>query len=112
MFARRELPRRNGKYEGYQLIRNVLAAQAEGASFCLLADARRPDLREQWFAVMRCVRDAELRTRCKMLTWQELAEVLPERLQDFLGEKYGIGPSAVCCGSRLKTYLQRGGTLV
>jgi hypothetical protein len=28
-----------------------------------------------------------------MLTWQELAEVLPERLQDFLGEKYGIGPS-------------------
>ncbi len=93
VFARRELPRRNGKYEGYQLIRNVLAAQAEGASFCLLADARRPDLREQWFAVMRCVRVAELRTRCKMLTWQELAEVLPERLQDFLGEKYGIGPS-------------------
>jgi hypothetical protein len=72
----------------------VLAAQAAGASFCLLADARRPDLREQWFGVMRCVRDAELRTRCKMLTWQELAEVLPERLRDFLAEKYGIGATA------------------
>ena len=77
------------------MIRNVLAAHAAGASFCLLADARRPDLREQWFAVMRCVRDAELRTRCKMLTWQELAEVLPERLQEFLAEKYGIGATAL-----------------
>jgi hypothetical protein len=94
VFTRRELPRRNGKYEGYQLIRNVLAAHAAEASFCLLADARRPDLREQWFAVMRCVRDAELRTRCKMLTWQELAEVLSEGLQEFLAEKYGIGTRA------------------
>ncbi len=94
VFVRKELPRRNGRYEGYQLIRNVLAALATGSSFCLLADARRPDLREQWFAVMRCVRDADLRTRCKMLSWQELAEVLPERLRNFLAEKYGIGAEA------------------
>ena len=94
VFARKELPRRNGRHEGYQLIRNVLAAHESGASFCLLADGRRPDLREQWFAVMRCVRDADLRTRCKMLTWQELAEVLPERLRHFLAEKYGIGAEA------------------
>jgi hypothetical protein len=94
VFARKELPRRNGRYEGYQLIRNVLAAHESGASFCLLADIRRPDLREQWFAVMRCVRDASLRTRCKMLTWHELAEVLPERLRNFLAEKYGIGTEA------------------
>jgi hypothetical protein len=94
VFSRKELPRRNGRYEGYQLIRNVLAAHELEASFCLLADARRPDLREQWFAVMRCVRDAELRTRCKMLTWQELTEVLPERLRKYLAEKYGIGADA------------------
>jgi CRISPR/Cas system CMR subunit Cmr6 (Cas7 group RAMP superfamily) len=43
---------------------------------------------------MRCVRDVELRTRCKMLTWQELAEVLPERLREYLAEKYGIGARA------------------
>lgn len=95
VFARKELPRRNGRYGGYQLIRNVLAAHESGSSFCLLADARRPDLREQWFAVMRCVRDAELRTRCKMLTWQELAEALPERLKSFLAEKYGIGADSL-----------------
>jgi hypothetical protein len=94
VFAHKELPRRNGRYVGYQLIRNVLAAEAADRSFCLLADARRPDLREQWFAVMRYVRDAALRTRCKMLTWQELAEVLPERLRCFLAEKYGIGTEA------------------
>ncbi len=38
---------------------------------------------------MRCVRDAELRTRCKMLTWQELAEVLPERSALFSARNTG-----------------------
>jgi hypothetical protein len=40
---------------------------------------------------MRCVRPADLRVRCKILTWQELAAVLPRALQEFLDEKYGIG---------------------
>ena len=78
------------RYRGYQLIRNVLAAQALECSFCVLLDARRPDLREQWYAVMRCVRPPELRVRCKVLTWQELKGVLPRKLQSFLKEKYGI----------------------
>ena len=75
---------------GYQLIRGVLAAHASKARFCVLADARRPDLREQWFTVIQSVRDYELRMRCQMLTWQEIAAVLPEDLQRWLGEKYGI----------------------
>ena len=78
-------------YASYQLIRNVLAAEATGASFCVIHDERRPDLREAWFEVMRAVRHAELRVRLKVLTWQELAAVLPEGLREFLGEKYGIG---------------------
>lgn len=85
-------------YASYQLIRNVLAAHAAGCSFCVLHDARRPDLREQWFRVMAAVRSAELRTRLKVLTWQELAACLPEPLQEFLEAKYGIaapGRSAV-----------------
>lgn len=77
-------------YAGYQLIRNVLAAHASDASFCVLHDERRPDLREQWFRVMAAVKTAELRVRLKVLTWQELAAVLPEDLQDFLETKYGI----------------------
>jgi hypothetical protein len=39
---------------------------------------------------MAAVRPADLRTRCQVLTWQELAPLLPEDLQDFLDLKYGI----------------------
>jgi len=77
-------------YAGYQLIRNVLAAHATGASFCVIHDDRRPDLREAWFSVMSAVRTAAMRTRCKALTWQELVPFLPEGLQQFLDLKYGI----------------------
>lgn len=77
-------------YASYQLIRNVLAAHATGCSFCVLHDERRPDLRERWFQVMAAVRSAELRTRLKALTWQELAALLPHELQEFLDLKYGI----------------------
>jgi hypothetical protein len=79
-----------GGYAGYQLIRNVLAAYATGARFCVIHDERRPDLREAWFRVMAAVRTAELRTRLLVLTWQELAGMVPEGLREFLGAKYGI----------------------
>lgn len=87
--ARQAEPAEPG-YRGYQLIRNVLAAHAEGCSFCVLHDERRADLREAWFAVMAAVKSADLRTRCQVLTWQELAPLLPEDLQEFLDLKYGI----------------------
>ncbi|MGA7339199.1 MAG: hypothetical protein WBE72_00460 [Terracidiphilus sp.] len=77
-------------YAGYQLIRNVLAAYAAECSFCVVHDARRPDLREQWFQVMAAVKSAELRVRLMVLTWQELAAILPHELQLFLDLKYGI----------------------
>ena len=95
VFNRRELPQSKEKYEGYQLIRNVLAAQALGCSFCVMTDARRPDLIEFWYSVMRCVKVHDLRTRCKVLTWQELSAVLPDDLNEFLDEKYGIRPGPV-----------------
>jgi hypothetical protein len=86
-------------YAGYQLIRNVLAAYAEGCSFCVLHDERRPDLREAWFEVMAAVKSAEMRVRLKVLTWQELAPLLPEGLQEFLDLKYGIvGAGRVAMG--------------
>jgi hypothetical protein len=77
-------------YAGYQLIRNVLAAYAQGCSFCVIHDERRPDLREAWFEVMAAVKSAEMRVRLKVLTWQELAALLPDGLQEFLDRKYGI----------------------
>ncbi len=90
VFERRALPRMDRRYLSYQLIRNVLAAYAMGRAFCVLCDARRPDLVQAWYEIMRCVRAAELRVRCKVLTWQELATMVPSRLRGFLGEKYGI----------------------
>jgi hypothetical protein len=87
--AREAEPAETG-YAGYQLIRNVLAAYAEGCSFCVLHDERRPDLREAWFEVMAAVKSAEMRVRCKVLTWQELAGLVLEGLQEFLDLKYGI----------------------
>ena len=77
-------------YASYQLIRNVLAAYAADCSFCVLHDQRRPDLREEWFLVMATVKSAAMRTRLKVLTWQELAAFLPDELQEFLDLKYGI----------------------
>ena len=79
---------------GYQLIRNVLAAWAADAAFCVLLDARRHDLIEQWFQVLRAVHAPNFRHRLKLLTWQELARTLPTDLQLFLAEKYGITPTA------------------
>jgi hypothetical protein len=79
-----------GGYLGYQLIRNVLAAHDSGSSFCVLHDERRPDLREEWFRVMAAVRSADVRVRLKVLTWQELAALLSDDLQEFLDVKYGI----------------------
>ena len=84
------LPQSGARFLCYQLLRNVMAAHHSAGSFCVLLDARRPDLMESWFAVMSCVRSVDLRLRCKVLTWQELAVALPRKLQFFLQEKYGI----------------------
>ena len=90
VFDPRELPRDGKRYLSYQLLRNVLAAYANHYSFCVMVDARRPDLIEAWYAVLRSVRPTSLRLALKVITWQELSEALPKRLQRFLEEKYGI----------------------
>ncbi|MCU1322650.1 MAG: hypothetical protein JWM43_2299 [Acidobacteriaceae bacterium] len=79
-----------GMVQGYQLIRNVLAAYAGEAAFCVLCDARRKDLVEMWYSVMAAVQVPGFRWRLKLLTWQELAGSLPGDLQEFLEVKYGI----------------------
>lgn len=89
-FDRTALPQTQERFVSYQLIRNVLAARANECAVCVLYDTRRPDLLQAWYEIMRCVRSVELRLRCKVLTWQELAAVLPRRLKEFLAEKYGI----------------------
>lgn len=98
VFLPTELSSRNGMYLHYQLIRGVLAAYAGSCSFCVLCDARRRDLMEAWYDVIRAVRLFELRCCLKLLTWQELTAELPMGLQKFLETKYGIFSSD--CSSR------------
>ena len=85
-------PQRRTLIQGYQLIRNVLAAYASDAGFCVLCDARRPDLIEIWYSVLSAVHSYTFATRLKLLTWQELSTTLPQDLQQFLEAKYGIVP--------------------
>jgi hypothetical protein len=91
IFDLTRLPRKvTGVIQGYQLIRNVLAAYASDASFCVLCDARRRDLITIWYSVLSAVHYPSFAWRLKLLTWQELASVLPKDLQQFVETKYGI----------------------
>jgi hypothetical protein len=84
------LPVRDGVVQSYQLVRCVLAADACGGSFVVFCDRRRADLMERWFGVMQAVMDSSLRTRLGLVTWQEIAALLPGQMRRFLEEKYGI----------------------
>jgi hypothetical protein len=90
VFDRRQLPQTRDRYRSYQLLRNVLAANALQCSLCVLVDNRRPDLVDAWYAMMKCVKPVELRTGLRISTWQELAGAAPRKLRAFLAAKYGI----------------------
>ena len=90
MFDIHHLPQSATHFYSYQILRNVMAAHAGNRSFCVLLDARRPDLIDAFYAIVKCVIPLDLRTRCRVLTWQELAPLLPRKLQTFLADKYGI----------------------
>jgi Restriction Endonuclease associating with ARP len=84
------LPQTAAAFQGYQLIRNVLAAAAHGYHFVLLCDGRRPALLHEWWQVHAAIRTAPLRKRCGFLLWQEVADASPAPLQEFLQVKYGF----------------------
>jgi hypothetical protein len=88
------LPQTAEVYLHYQLIRGVLCAFAEaGARYCVICDARRPDLIDAWFSVAMAVKLASLRSRLQLATWQEIAATLPKSMRAWLADKYGIEPS-------------------
>ena len=89
-FDAERLPRKEGHFLHYQLIRNVLAAVHYNASFLLLCDQRRPDLIAAFGETISAIRDKQLQHRCAVVTWQQIAVTTPSSLKDFLGEKYGI----------------------
>jgi hypothetical protein len=84
------LPCLDNKFLGYQLIRNVLAAAHLNASLIVLLDQRRPDLLQDWWSIHARIKSADLRIRCGVRTWQQVAATSPPLLAGFLAEKYGL----------------------
>ncbi len=80
----------SGEYENYQLIRNVLAAHHQRASFWLICDARRPDLLSRFHDTLGAVRRPDLADRCGAVTWQEIGSASCDAVRVFLADKYGI----------------------
>jgi len=90
VFDCRQLPQTRDRYLSYQLLRNVLAAYALQCSFCVLIDARRTDLADAWYEVVRCVKPVDLRTKLRVCNWQEITQIAPTILRKFLAAKYGL----------------------
>lgn len=92
VFHIHKLPQSQSEYYNYQLIRNILAAKQHKCRFILFCDMRRPDLAKSFFQTVCCIKDdfLELRTKCEIIYWQDLAQVVGKDLKDFLNEKYGI----------------------
>ncbi len=63
-------------YHNYQLIRNILAANQYKGRFLLFCDMRRPDLAKSFFETVRCIKDVDLRIRCEIVYWQDIARVV------------------------------------
>jgi hypothetical protein len=75
---------------GYQLIRNVLAASKDQSRLIVLIDYRRPDLLQEWWKVHGAIRSGELRNRCEVHFWQEVAAACQSAHHQFLEDKYGL----------------------
>lgn len=93
VFESKYLPVFNGETANYQLVRNILAAYEFNAKFYLFIDARRPDLAKSFYQTVRCIKDIDLRQRCEIVYWQDIAAFCGSDLQEFLMNKYGINES-------------------
>ena len=48
------------------------------------------DLQEAWAEVGKAMMSTDLKERCRLITWQQVAALLPPELQTSLAGKYGI----------------------
>lgn len=90
VFDSNKLLQTSTQYKNYQLIRNILAANQYKFQFILICDKRRPDLVESFNQTVNCIKDDQLKSRCKIIYWQDLTKVVGDELKSFLKEKYGI----------------------
>lgn len=90
LFHIESLPVRNGRYQNYQVIRNLLAAIQHEKRQILLCDERRPDLVRSYLETVSCLKDVQHRQRCRVIFWQEIARASGAELVTYLKARYGI----------------------
>ncbi len=84
------LPINNGRYQNYQIIRNLLAAIQHEKRHMLLCDERRSDLARRYMETVCCLRDQQQRESCRVVFWQEVQRACGKDLGSFLHSRYGI----------------------
>jgi hypothetical protein len=84
------LPINKGRYQNYQIIRNLLAAIQHEKRHMLLCDERRPDLVRRYMETVCCLRDPQLRKNCRVVFWQEVQRACGQHLGLFLKSRYGL----------------------
>ncbi len=94
IFSVADLPHTGRGYEGYQIVRGLLAAERNGGRYLVLLDGRRADLAEICFRVVAAAHTATSRSRFQLRTWQEIAACVPPVVRGFLAERFGIEPAA------------------
>ena len=56
----------------------------------VLIDWRRPDLLQQWWKAHGAIKNGDLRSRCEVHFWQEVAMACEPSHRKFLTDKYGL----------------------
>jgi hypothetical protein len=90
VFAIGYLPQNNRSYLYSKLIRGVIAAYQDGYDFRFITDSRRTDLIKGFNNLSSCIIDVSFRTKCKLVFWQDMADVSGNELKNYLKDKYGI----------------------
>ena len=80
----------DGRFQNYQVIRNLLASTQHRKHHMLLCDERRPDLVRRYMKTVCCLRDEQMRKGCRVVFWQEIWRACGRDLGDFLQARYGL----------------------
>lgn len=92
------LPRKRDDYDNYQVIRNLLASVQHKRKHYLFCDERRPDLAMRYMETVSCLRDVQMRAKCRVIFWQEIVAACGASLREWIEEKYGMENSGSILG--------------
>lgn len=84
------LPIKNNKIQGYQIIRNILAAFQCKKSHCLICDIRRGDLIREYYQIINAINVDEIKLKVGVIFWQEIIKLCGADFKKYIETKYGM----------------------